>query len=201
MSKDIFNELKNDVKIVASARFNCSKRLNKKTWWSLFSISAISIALILLTICENYYGIKSIDPLLFIPITMPSWIFTTLSSIIILALSIAISAARLDVQYEKIYDSALKLNKMSRLIEANAHNNDPTPYSNIVFKYNKILIENPINHEDIDYQISKSEVNKKQDLSYYYKKHIKQYYCLTPYYLISFISLSAITSVLAKVIC
>ncbi|MEZ8585316.1 SLATT domain-containing protein [Vibrio cyclitrophicus] len=201
MSQDPFKKLENDVRIVASARFNCSKRLNKKTWWSLFSISAISISLILLTICENYYGITSIEPLLLIQVTLPSWIFTTLSSVIILALSIGISSARLDVQYEKIYDSALNLNKLSREIQVNMQREDSASYGEVVDRYNKLLIENPANHEDIDHQIAKSEINKTKGPCYYYKKHIKQHYSLLPYYLIAFISLSSIVSILVKVTC
>ncbi|RZM80204.1 hypothetical protein C3B51_12995 [Pseudoalteromonas rubra] len=199
MNEDPLVKLEKDVKIVASARFNCSKRLNKKTWWSLFSISAISISLILLTICENYYGIKSIEPLLFIQITLPGWIFTTLSSVIILALSIAISSARLDVQYEKIYDSALKLNKLAREIQVDIQSEDSASYGEIVDRYNKILIENPVNHKDIDYHIAKCEINKNKEPDYYYKKHIKQHFCLFPYYLITFVSLSVILSILVKV--
>ncbi|HCH1564373.1 TPA: SLATT domain-containing protein [Vibrio parahaemolyticus] len=201
MSQNLLNELKNDVKIVANARFNCSKRLDKKTWWSLFSISAISIALILLTICEKYYGITSIEPLIFVDVTLPSWIFTTLSSVIVLALSIAISSARLDVQYEKIYESALKLNQLSREIHSVEQSESATEGYKFVEKYNNILQENPVNHEDIDHHIAKSEVNKKKGFCYYYKKHIAQRYCLIPYYSITFISVSTIFSVLAKVVC
>ncbi|EGQ9099426.1 MULTISPECIES: SLATT domain-containing protein [Vibrio harveyi group] len=201
MNHNLLDKLEKDVKIVANARFNCSKRLDKKTWWALFSISAVSIALILLTICENYYGITSIEPLLFVQVALPSWIFTTLSSVIVLALSIAISSARLDVQHEKIYDSALKLNKMSREIHTDSQSENPTAYYKVVEKYNKVLLENPVNHEDIDYHIAKSEVNKKKGACYYYKKHIEQRYSLLPYYSITFISLSSILSILAKVTC
>ncbi|WP_140087231.1 SLATT domain-containing protein, partial [Vibrio parahaemolyticus] len=108
MSEKLFERLQKDTKIVANARFNNSKRLAKKTWWSLFSISAISVALILLTICENSIGLKFVEPILFLDLSLPSWIFTTLSSIIVLALSIAISSARLDVLYEKMHDSAIR---------------------------------------------------------------------------------------------
>ncbi|ENM2235397.1 hypothetical protein AB6V98_000012 [Vibrio cholerae] len=70
MSEKLFNNLHKDTKIVANARFNNSKRLAKKTWWSLFSISALSIALILITITENTTGLRFVEPILFIDISL-----------------------------------------------------------------------------------------------------------------------------------
>lgn len=200
MSEKLFNKLYKDTRIVANARFNNSKRLAKKTWWSLFSISAISITLILLTICENTVGLRFVEPIFLSNISLSSWIFTTLSSIIVLALSIAISSSRLDVQYEKMHDSAIRINRVSRLIEARQEAGNFNLYSYSLDEYQKVISENPINHEDIDFFISKSEVNKQKDFIYFYRKHISQYYCLIPYYFITFVSISVIYSILSKVI-
>ncbi|WP_417507855.1 SLATT domain-containing protein [Marinomonas gallaica] len=200
MSEKLFERLQKDTKIVANARFNSSKRLAKKTWWSLFSISAISVALILLTICENSIGLKFVEPILFLDLSLPSWIFTTLSSIIVLALSIAISSARLDVLYEKMHDSAIRINRVSKLIEARKEANRTDLYFTSLNEYQKVISENPINHEDIDFLIAKSEVNKNCGNRYKFRKYITQNLCLIPYYLITFISLSVIVSVLEKVV-
>ncbi|EKA7411977.1 hypothetical protein CGK39_23450 [Vibrio parahaemolyticus] len=200
MSEKLFERLQKDTKIVANARFNNSKRLAKKTWWSLFSISAISVALILLTICENSIGLKFVEPILFLDLSLPSWIFTTLSSIIVLALSIAISSARLDVLYEKMHDSAIRINRVSKLIEARKEAGQNDLYFTSLNEYQKVIAENPINHEDIDFLIAKSEVNKNCGNRYKFRKYITQNLCLIPYYLITFISLSVIVSVLEKVV-
>ncbi len=200
MSEKLFERLQKDTKIVANARFNNSKRLAKKTWWSLFSISAISVALILLTICENSIGLKFVEPILFLDLSLPSWIFTTLSSIIVLALSIAISSARLDVLYEKMHDSAIRINRVSKLIEARKEAGQNDLYFTSLNEYQKVISENPINHEDIDFLIAKSEVNKNCGNRYKFRKYITQNLCFIPYYLITFISLSVIVSVLEKVV-
>lgn len=200
MSEMLFERLHKDTKIVANARFNNSKRLANKTWWSLFSISAISITLILLTICENTVGLKLVEPIIFLDLSLPSWIFTTLSSLIVLALSIAISSARLDVKYEKMHDSAIRINKISRLIEARKEAKKYDTYSDSLIEYQKIISENPINHEDIDFLIAKAEVNKNCDNKYKFRKYVSQNFCLIPYYLISFISINVMISILDKVI-
>lgn len=200
MSEKLFNNLHKDTKIVANARFNNSKRLAKKTWWSLFSISALSIALILITITENTTGLRFVEPILFLDISLASWIFTTFSSIIILALSIALSSARLDVQYEKMHDSAIRINNISRLIEARKEQGQHNLYSFSLKEYQSIISENKVNHEDIDFYIAKSEVNKDKGVIYTYRKHISQYYELIPYYLITFVSFSTISSILSKVV-
>ena len=202
MITSLSEKLHKDTKIVASARFNKSKRLMSKTWWSLFSISSLSIALILLTICENTNGIKSIEPILFINFSLPSWIYTTLSSIIILALSIAISSARLDVEYEKLNDSAIRINAMSRNIEAQIGLEDleNERYSKLLSSYQKIISDNPVNHDNIDYLIAKAEINKSIDYKYYVRKYIKQIVTLIPFYFISLSSFCVVFSMLKKVV-
>ncbi|MEZ8454191.1 SLATT domain-containing protein [Vibrio cyclitrophicus] len=199
MTENLFERLHKDTKIVANARFNNSKRLAKKTWWSLFSISSISIALILLTIAENTVELKFVEPIIFVDLSLPNWIFTTLSSIIILALSIAISSARLDVQYEKMHDSAIRINNVARQIEARKESEQFNLYTHSLNEYQRIISENPVNHEDIDFLIAKSEVNKKMGNRYLFRKYITQNFCLIPYYLITLVSLNVIISILSKV--
>ncbi|UOE82693.1 SLATT domain-containing protein [Vibrio cyclitrophicus] len=200
MSDTLFQALYKDTKIVANARFNNSKRLAKKTWWSLFSISAISITLILLTISENTAGLRFVEPILFLDISLSSWIFTTISSIIILALSIAISSARLDVQYEKMHDSAIRINKVSRLIEARREQGQFNLYTDSLNEYQQIISENRVNHDDVDFSIARAEANKNKGCTYFYRKYISQYYNLLPYYIITFFSFSVAFSILNKIV-
>lgn len=200
MSKELYEKLKKDTSIVASARFNMSKRLEAKTWWSLFSISSLSISLILITICENSHNIKKINPLLFTNISLESWLVTVLASIIILALSIALSSSKLEVRLEKLNDSAIKINKISREIEAKSVINPLPSYEESLKQYQEVLFDNRVNHEDIDYIIAKRAINKKKDITYWFLKNIYQKKGLIPYYIITYISLSVIYSTLNQIL-
>lgn len=199
MSQDLFNSLYQDTKIVASSRFNKAKRLSKKTWWSLFSISFISISLVLLTVCDSAMGIKEVKPIWMIDFTIPSWVFTLIASLVTLAISIAISSARLDVQYEKLYDSAVKINRVSREIES-AKSKVPLPsYDTYLDKYQEILKESPVNHDDLDHRISRAIIKKDFGIRYYLDKYILSYVELLVFYLITYISFSVVVSMLSAI--
>lgn len=200
MSKDLYEELKKDTKIVATARFNMSKRLEKKTWWSLFSISSLSISLILITICENTHNVKTLKPILGSNVTLESWIVTVLASIIILALSIGLSAAKHEVKLEKLNDSAIKINRISREIEAILDSVPLRPFKDTLIEYQNVLSENRVNHEDIDYSIAKSEINKNKCIKYNFNKYIYQNIGLFPYYFITYVSISIVLSVLSSIL-
>ena len=202
MENNLLKKLAKDTKIVATARFNKSKRLTKKTWWSLFSISTLSIVLIILAIFEKVGNLNCINPLYFFTsdIKFPIWVFTIVSSIIILAISIALSSSRLDVLYEKMHDSAIKINSLSRNIESKIENEKKGLYENLLHKYQKIISENPINHDDIDYEIAKSEINKNKNFAYYFRKKFYQHVEVVPYIFISFISINVTFSAFNKML-
>lgn len=202
MIQKLFESFKKDTKIVAYARFNQSKRLSRKSWWSLFSISAISFSLILISIGEKFFQLEEISPLLFFKVAMPSWVFSVFCSIAILALSIAISSSKVEVKYEKITTSAIKINKISRELELELElgGTDVDRYKSLLCEYNSSLMSDQTNHDDIDYTIARLSLNKKNFFQYYYNFYIKQYVEIFPYFLITFISLGAIFSVLEKII-
>jgi hypothetical protein len=200
MSIALFDSLLKDTKIVASARFNKGKRLAQKTWWSLFSISFLSISLVLLTVSENALNIKLINPLFLSEILMPSWVFTLIASLLILALSIAVSSARLEVQFEKLNESAIRINRISREIEA-AKNQIPLPsYADSLKKYQDTIAENPINHDNIDFRIAKCEINKVKSIFYILDKYVLQNCQLSGFYFITYISISVTISVIGHVL-
>ena len=202
MIQKLFESFKKDTKIVAYARFNQRKRLSRKSWWSLFSISAISFSLILISIGEKFFQLEEISPLLFFKVAMPSWVFSVFCSIAILALSIAISSSKVEVKYEKITTSAIKINKISRELELELElgGTDVDRYKSLLCEYNSSLMSDQTNHDDIDYTIARLSLNKKNFFQYYYNFYIKQYVEIFPYFLITFISLGAIFSVLEKII-
>ncbi len=202
MIQRLFESFKKDTKIVAYARFNQSKRLSRKSWWSLFSISAISFSLILISIGEKIFMLEEISPLLFFNVTMPNWVFSVFCSIAILALSIAISSSKVEVKYEKITTSAIKINKISRELELELElgGTDVARYKSLLYEYNTSLMSDQTNHDDIDYTIARLSLNKQKFIKYYYNFYIKQYLEIFPYALITFISLGAIFSVLKKII-
>ncbi|WP_214516323.1 SLATT domain-containing protein [Aliivibrio fischeri] len=198
-TKNLYKELYKDTKIVASSRFNKSKRLYKINWWALFSISSLSISLILITILENTHSIKAVSPFIFTGIFIQSWIFTVIASIIILALSIAISSAKFEVDFEKLTDSAIRINRISRQIEAEIQSKS-IDYNILLSDYQTIISENQINHDEVDYRISRCRINKKKGKRYYFDRCFLQYTSLIPFYLIMYIALSVIISITEQIL-
>ncbi len=200
MSNSEYLALAKDTKIVAAARFNKARRLKKKSWWSLFSISSLSMALIFITIFEKTNKIKEVTPFLLFDLKLETWVVTIMASIIILAISIGISAEKVDVQYEKITESAININRISREISGDISNNSKRPYSYFLMQYNKIIELNTINHDLIDYIIAKNEVNKKDNCNYLYNKHIKQHFEFLYLYFIFYVSFSIVYSIIIELI-
>ncbi len=99
-----------------------------------------------------------------------------------------------------MHDSAIRINNISRLVEARKEQGQHNLYSLSLNEYQSIISENKVNHEDIDFSIAKAEVNKDKGIIYTYRKYISQYYGLIPYYLITFVSFSTVFSILSKVV-
>lgn len=157
-SKD-FEELSKDAKIVAYARFNKSKRLARKSWWSFFSITSLSVALILIAICDTKGQMDSIT-LVLINLAIPTWVLTTASSIVLLIISVAISLAKWDVENDKLNSSAIEINNLSRTIYSNKDSCDQFIYKALLYKYQEIIQSNQVNHDELDYYVAKWMVNK-----------------------------------------
>lgn len=197
---ELLTNLHRDTKIVASARFNKVKRLKRQNFLSLFSITFMSITLILISLYEKIIPLDSIPDLFN---SIPNWFINITLSIIILTISIAISTARLDFKIDKLHDSAIKINRISRIIESHLCNQQSNldDYKKLLNKYDNIIKKNMLNHDEIDYFIAKHTVNKKKpDIKYFYFKNIKQLYPLVPYYLILLISLVIISSITINLI-
>ncbi|HBH7054389.1 TPA: SLATT domain-containing protein [Morganella morganii] len=192
---ELLQNLHRDTKIVAHARFNKSKRLTRQAWWSLFSISFMSISLILITLYER----TTTD---LTPIDLfngfPNWFISISLSIIILVISITISSAKLDIKSKRLHDSAIRINKISREIELNTCNQNSTldKYKKLLKKYNHIIQNDTINHDEIDFLIAKHQVNKKYGCLYLYRKYVRQSISLIPYYIISLLSFIIICSII-----
>lgn len=199
MTTNLFESLFKDTKIVAYARFNKARRLSKRTWWSLFSISTLSIVLILLTIFEQTNSVRTVHPFFIPEISIKNWIFTVVTSLITLTLSISLAAARLDVEVEKLNDSAIRINKISREIEAHKSRSSYDDYLRLVKEYNDVILDNRVNHDTVDFIIAKCSLNTNKDYHYYFNKYVFQHIQLIHYYLITAISLSAATSILSNV--
>ncbi len=200
MTNTIFDKLAEDLKIVSSARFNKVKRLKNETWWSLLSISSISIALIIVTICENTHQIKIINPILFFDIQIQTWIFTIISSIITLAISIAISASKIDIEQEKLISSALSINKLAGLTNAAGAKQINESYESLYRKYQEELSKNVVNHDDVDHRIAKCRVKKCKGPLYCIDIFIIQYKAIVPFIIILYCALSVVISILSQIL-
>ncbi|MCE6415605.1 SLATT domain-containing protein, partial [Acinetobacter baumannii] len=113
-----------DIKIVAYARFNKIRRLKRNNFLGLLSISVVSILVIILSIVEKIYNIKTMS---LIPLFEPNieiWFFCILASIIILCISIALSTMKIDIEIERLNKSAVELNEVRRKIEFNIENSN-----------------------------------------------------------------------------
>jgi len=195
----MLNNLAKDIKIVAYARFNKSKRLKKKSQLSLLSISLISLILILLSLSEKFFEIKTINFILFSDFSAPAWLFSVFSSITILAMSIAISSAQYDSDIEKLNNSALRLNALSRTIDFDTSGLTVYRASYYNNQYQAILLENTVNHDDLDYNYAKASINKKK--IFFLTKWKDSFLFWAPYLLFFFISFSVFISILQQVGC
>lgn len=194
------HNLSKDAKIVSSARFNQSRFLQRKIWWSLFSISLLSFELIIIAVLERTYEIKILKPFIFLDFKMETWLFSVLSSIIILILSIAISSAKLEVQYEKLMDSAMNINAVHRRIDAFIESEGKDRDADYFLgKYLSALSSNLINHNELDYKIAKGIINKKTGFCHKCNVYFIQRLGLVYYYLISVISVCSIYSSLTSI--
>lgn len=195
---NLIEELKKDTKVVATARFNKVQRLKNQSNFSLLSISFLSFVLIIISILEQKSNIIHITiPL--IHYTFPSWYFSIISSIFILAISVYIAKNQYEVQISRLYSSAVKINTISRALEAtlsySLSNADlSNKHTELLKNYNEVLDEDHINHDTIDYMVIK---NKWKTYAYWKIRIIHFITNTTTYYwliiLISTIILASLT--------
>ncbi|MBO8215823.1 SLATT domain-containing protein [Acinetobacter nosocomialis] len=188
-----------DIKIVAYARFNKIRRLKRNNFLGLLSISVVSILVIILSIVEKIYNIKTMS---LIPLFEPNieiWFFCILASIIILCISIALSTMKIDIEIEKLNKSAVELNEVRRKIEFNIENSN-YQNSTLFDKYLEIIKSDLINHDEVDYKINKYLVSKVGSKFAYYRMYfIDQNFTSIFYLFITFLSFSSIISIILQV--
>lgn len=195
----MLKDLSKDVKIVAYARFNKVRRLRRKNSFSLISISLISLLLIVISLSENVFNVDEIKPILFLEVCIDSWFFSVLSSIAVLVMSIAISSAKYESQAEKLYESAMRLNSLRRDIEFGMAQSvvfSLTYYNN---KYQSILLENSVNHDELDWRIAKAKINKVKVSLWDIVMNL--IFVWVPFLICIFISISVMISILIQVSC
>ncbi|WP_337081454.1 SLATT domain-containing protein [Acinetobacter pittii] len=188
-----------DIKIVAYARFNKIRRLKRNNFLGLLSISVVSILVIILSIVEKIYNIKTMS---LIPLFEPNieiWFFCILASIIILCISIALSTMKIDIEIERLNKSAVELNEVRRKIEFNIESGN-YQNSTLFDKYLEIIKSDLINHDEVDYKINKYLVSKVGSKFAYYRMYfIDQNFTLIFYLFITFLSFSSIISIILQV--
>lgn len=188
-----------DIKIVAYARFNKIRRLKRNNFLGLLSISVVSILVIILSIVEKIYNIKTMS---LIPLFEPNieiWFFCILASIIILCISIALSTMKIDIEIERLNKSAVELNEVRRKIEFNIENSN-YQNSTLFDKYLEIIKSDLINHDEVDYKINKYLVSKVGSKFAYYRMYfIDQNFTSIFYLFITFLSFSSIISIILQV--
>ncbi|MBG3081025.1 SLATT domain-containing protein [Proteus mirabilis] len=198
----LIEELKKDTKVVATARFNKVQRLKNQSNFSLLSISFLSFVLIIISIIEQKMDIKNITiPLIHYP--LPFWYFSIISSIFILAISVYISKNQYEIQISRLYASAVKINTISRALEAtlsySLSNADlSNKHTELLKNYNEVLDEDHINHDTIDYMIVKNKWNTYA----YWKIRIMHFITNTTtyYWLIILISIIILISLTLQVL-
>ncbi|MGX2546239.1 SLATT domain-containing protein [Acinetobacter baumannii] len=188
-----------DIKIVAYARFNKIRRLKRNNFLGLLSISVVSILVIILSIVEKIYNIKTMS---LIPLFEPNieiWFFCILASIIILCISIALSTMKIDIEIERLNKSAVELNEVRRKIEFNIENSN-YQNSTLFDKYLEIIKSDLINHDEVDYKINKYLVSKVGSKFAYYRMYfIDQNFTSIFYLFTTFLSFSSIISIILQV--
>ncbi|HGK6856879.1 TPA: SLATT domain-containing protein [Acinetobacter baumannii] len=188
-----------DIKIVAYARFNKIRLLKRNNFLGLLSISVVSILVIILSIVEKIYNIKTMS---LIPLFEPNieiWFFCILASIIILCISIALSTMKIDIEIERLNKSAVELNEVRRKIEFNIENSN-YQNSTLFDKYLEIIKSDLINHDEVDYKINKYLVSKVGSKFAYYRMYfIDQNFTSIFYLFITFLSFSSIISIILQV--
>lgn len=154
-------ELIKDIKIVSYSRFNKIRRLKRNSFLAMFSISTASIAMIILSLAEKVYKIEELEIIPFLNFSIEIWFFNIISAIIILAISIAISTLKLEVELEKLNESAVNLNEIQRKIEFNKkYENTYYNTQKLFEEYLLIIKSNLSNHDDVDYKIARHNINK-----------------------------------------
>ena len=145
-----FEDLKRRISVTTSNRFNASERLKRHNQFSLFTVIAFSLGLILVSITITL----NIDVAVNRVVLSASSIFF---SVVILTISTALSMSNFGLRGEKHHDCGRELHALLLDIEKSVLNNDlqsPDSYSNYQAKYEQILARYE-NHTKVDHLFTK----------------------------------------------
>lgn len=198
--ENYINGLVKDMRIVAHARFNKIRRLKRNNFLAMFSISTASIAMIVLSLAEKVYDLKLVDIIPFLNFSIEIWFFNIISAIIILAISIAISTLKLEVELEKLNESAVSLNEIQRKLDFNIKYGS-TFYNNrdLFEEYLIVIKSNLTNHDIVDYKIARRNVNKAKEFFSYFLNHLYEKKTALLYIIIIFLYCYSIFDVIRQV--
>jgi hypothetical protein len=178
MDIEFYTKKIRDIKIVAYARFNASADLERKEKFSILCITLLSFSLIVLSIANNNEGLEKIGYSWFNPVSV--WLYSLITSIFILVLSVAISARAYGSKSKELYYSALKINEIVRSFEMSMLLREENKIISLIEKYDIALRDFQANHTDDDWKIARYKIDKKNwhSLNIIYHKYINRFYLI-----------------------
>jgi hypothetical protein len=108
---DFLERLERRIWITRGSRFNAARRLSNKQYWSIASISVLSVYGISIPIIQTTF-----NPLACQEVNRAYFIISTISSIFILVLSLLEGSKNYQVKADRLYSNALHLSRVSRKI-------------------------------------------------------------------------------------
>lgn len=151
---DLINRLDRRVWITRGARFNAARRLGNRQYWSIASISFLSIYGISIPIIQSF-----LDPNTCVSVQKVYSIVSTVSSIFILVLSLLEGSKNYQVRAERLYSNALQLSGICRQIEFLRLRKDDregdkvTHLIEISDAYEELILGCQENHETEDFRL------------------------------------------------
>jgi len=163
---NLFNRIERRVWITRGARFNAARRLSNKQYWSIASISFLSVYGISIPIIQS--NLVSEDCLEIQGIYSA---ISIISSVFILVLSLLEGSKNYQVRSERLHKSALHLSCICRELEIlrfGANNTEDIllhALAKISNKYENIVSDCQENHESEDYIIFRIQNRKEFGVS------------------------------------
>jgi hypothetical protein len=151
---DLINRLDRRVWITRGARFNAARRLSNKQYWSIASISFLSIYGISIPIIQG-----ALDSVICADVQRSYSVISTISSVFILVLSLLEGSKNYQVRAERLHSSALQLSGICREVEflkLKYKSQEVDVSSHLVEisnKYERLILECQENHETEDFRL------------------------------------------------
>ncbi len=156
----------------AKARFNCARRLNYHQTFSLWSLSLFSVGLIGMTLLSALHVRTNV--------TAPFYdLLQIMLALLVLVLSLLLSANKYSDRSEKIHRCALEINALCHhlLPYCPAGKENPEVYKQTLEKYGDVL-NSYENHSDIDFDLVRIELYDDYPLNWFHRTLIRIRYVL-----------------------